>query len=435
MGSLGQALLIVIQLQFFKASYTLCQTSADCSLAGACVAGSCHCDDGFKGESCSVLNLAPAAGNSRALYAGDRSTWGGSVIGINGTYYMYTAQMMNGCGLNSWECNSACVVATARAIEGPYQIHEKIVGEFCHNPTAHIAPDGSILVFHIGTGQPHDNIPPMQCHSGNGTTDVPTSAICKKPAVEMGGIPILSDGAFPNGYWNPGDDVEPPNIAYSTTGPRGPFAPLGSPASNNAWAMNNPAVLFFPNGSLLVVAKFGCNSTISPDPATFCRQFGVYFGVSWRGPYTFKRMIEVFGEDPYLFRTSHGIHMIADLRHYVPGTPSFAPGLNAIHHAYSPNGYDWTIANTTSAVDGPGGVIPCRDGTNASYTRRERPQILMMPTVDAITSDQTSQRNGKLQKRLDPDTPRPVALFNGAALGNTHAYADDHTLTVVQPFA
>ena len=91
--------------------------------------------------------------------------------------------------------------------------------------------------------------------------------------------------------------------------------------------------------------------------ATFCRQFGVFTADHWRGPYRFARMIEVFGEDPYLFSTAHGIHMIADLRQYTPAAgPVFAPG-NQIHTAHSADG----CVVTTCAPQAPQapGVVMC----------------------------------------------------------------------------
>eukprot|EP00729_Bicosta_minor_P020907 gene20907-7740_t len=161
---------LVLAVCYFLITAVDAQCPYNCSLAGVCTkiipsaasnisGSSCKCDEGFTGTSCGTLDLAPNR-STPALYRSNASSWGGAVLGINGRYYMYAAVLANGCGLDTWECNSQC----------PYRIveeHGAVAGAFCHNPTAHLAPDGTILIFHIGNGLPHDGVPPMHCHSGN----------------------------------------------------------------------------------------------------------------------------------------------------------------------------------------------------------------------------------------------------------------------------
>lgn len=350
----------------------------------------------------------------------------GSVLqdAASGAFYMYGASMANGCGLNSWLCNSECVVAKASSVQGPYAIRGVAVGAFCHNPTAHRAPDGTVLIMHIGSGSYHDGIPPMVCHSLNGSTDVPPDKICQKatpgkggPVAELAGgrqretasgaLPALRDHFAANQFL-PGETVSPPNIAYSTSY-EGPFKPLGQA---QGWGANNPAASIRDDGRVLLVAKFGCNTTVNPDPSKFCRQFGVFTAEAWNGTYVFKRMIEVYGEDPFVWKTAHGYHLIADLQQYTPALPKLAKGTTNPRHAFSVDGLDWIIDANSSALPTP--ELPLKNGSNISLTRRERPQILFSASSDTPT--------------------RPLALFNGAALGNTHERGGDHTLTVVQPF-
>ena len=132
------------------------QCPYNCSLAGVCTniipsatsnisGSSCKCDEGFTGTSCGTLDLAPNR-STPALYRSNASSWGGAVyvtflvqipnynthththtttndvvalniilhnrLVINGRYYMYAAVMANGCGLDTWECNSQCNVAS-----------------------------------------------------------------------------------------------------------------------------------------------------------------------------------------------------------------------------------------------------------------------------------------------------------------------------------
>jgi hypothetical protein len=290
-------------------------------------------------------------------------------------------------------------------VEGPYEIVGKpVVAAFCHNPSVHVSPEGNIVLFHIGNGQPHDGVAPMVCHAGNGSTDLPTSQVCKHKSDAL-----AASDAFVAGQFQEGEQVAVlPNVASAPIDkPLGPFTEL---RLREGWGANNPAVHIFANGTVLMIAKFACNTTVSPDPAQFCRQFGVFVAPRWNADnYTFVKMLDVFGEDPGLFETKRGLHMVADLRQY---TPSAGPVLNhtsSIHHAYSANGLDWTI-DTTSVAASP--TVPLRNTDVLRVTRRERPHILSSATSPRV----------------------PLALFSGAALGNTHEAGGDHTFTMVQPF-
>ena len=140
-------------------------------------------------------------------------------------------------------------------------------------------------------------------------------------------------------------------------------------------------------------------------------------------------MLELFGEDPGLFSTEHGLHMIADLRQY---TPLAGPALNrssAIHHAFSRNGLDWTINTKTFAV--PGGAVHLRGGGTLKVSRRERPHILMSASAPGLSSGASMRHGGS----ASPTVSKPLAQFNAAAMDNTHEAGGDHTFTLVAPFA
>lgn len=191
----------------------------------------------------------------------------------------------------------------------------------------------------------------------------------------------------------------------------------------------NPCVHHF--AQVLLVAKFSCNTTVAPDPSTFCRQFGVFTATRWDAAnWTFVRMLELFGEDPALFATERGLHMIADLRQY---TPLAGPALNrssAIHHAFSHNGLDWTINTKSFAV---GGAVELRDGGALEVKRRERPHVLMsVPTFMPRSNSTIIDSSGVESSRA---SSRPLALFSAASMGNTHERGGDHTFTLVAPFA
>ena len=72
------------------------------------------------------------------------------------------------------------------------------------------------------------------------------------------------------------------NILYSKS-PDGPWQQLNAPfvksaTMGTAFAIDNPTVTFFPNGSLLMLGRGG-------DPARQASSDGVITAANWRGPY------------------------------------------------------------------------------------------------------------------------------------------------------
>jgi len=64
---------------------------------------------------------------------------------------------------------------------------------------------------------------------------------------------------------------------------------------------------FLENGTVLLYAKFACNATLNPRHAA-CYQYGLLRAPHWRGPWTFVRMIEVYGEDVAAWRDQRGTY-------------------------------------------------------------------------------------------------------------------------------
>ena len=116
----------------------------------------------------------------------------------------------------------------------------------------------------------------------------------------------------------------------------------------------------------------------------------------WRGvPY---------GEDAYIWRDSLGdggaFHMLFQGGSYAPQYPQY---VGHWHTAFSPDGFNWTVASDSMVFDGN---IAIKNGAPSLATgRRERHQILF---TDGL----------------------PSHLFNGAQLANA---TSDSTFTSVQP--
>eukprot|EP00750_Incisomonas_marina_P027046 INCI6097.2.p1 GENE.INCI6097.2~~INCI6097.2.p1 ORF type:complete len:463 (+),score=53.84 INCI6097.2:337-1725(+) len=92
--------------------------------------------------------------NMPGYYNRSQASWGGFPIeNGEGGYDLVHAQMANGCPLGSWKTNSIVGLShsTTGNVEGPYEFAETILPHFAHNPTIRRAPNGTYVVFFIGS--------------------------------------------------------------------------------------------------------------------------------------------------------------------------------------------------------------------------------------------------------------------------------------------
>ena len=79
------------------------------------------------------------------------SSWGGSLILVDGLYHMFASRMVGGCGLDSWGSNSEVIHATSSDGEGPYSVNRTVVPHFAHGPEIRRTATGFVLM-HLGCG-------------------------------------------------------------------------------------------------------------------------------------------------------------------------------------------------------------------------------------------------------------------------------------------
>ena len=92
-----------------------CNTIEDCNRAGECTAipgnqKTCICDDGWTGNYCQYLDLAPLkspqAGGAWNSRTSANSSWCihpfASSSSSSSKYHIFVSEMPPGCGLNSW---------------------------------------------------------------------------------------------------------------------------------------------------------------------------------------------------------------------------------------------------------------------------------------------------------------------------------------------
>ena len=176
---------------------------------------------------------------------------------------------------------------------GPYGLsNTSVLPPLAHNPTAHRLADGSYLIYHIGNGKAHKD--PMHCHNGT-TPGAAVAAAWDEPAAGLA-------------------DTLMPNMLHSNS-TEGPWEAVGAGASYGE--CNNPAAWQMKNGTVLLVCK------VTPGPEGW-RQFAIYTADTWRGPYHFRRLTPVYGEDAYVWQsaTSGDWHMLFHAMHpkKVPST-------------------------------------------------------------------------------------------------------------------
>jgi hypothetical protein len=369
-----------------------CRTAADCFFGGVCnAAGACICRPEWAGANCSQLAFLPAAGSGAAFAQPRTSSSGGSVARVGETYWMAVAVMQGHCGLASWEANSAIVLASATTPEGPYApvAGPPLVAPFAHNPTLHRTGNGSLVIAHIGQGVPYHK---MITNCTNGTTPA------QLQKQQRGGAAPALKLATVNAT------LPAPNFMYLPSGDPSdgsPWQALNS--SGGGWADNNPALLIHDDDSTLLVYKTHC----SCPGGCFCAQFGVATAPHWAGPYTDHGLINVFGEDAFIWRDppgapGAGYHMLFQGGSYAPEYPVY---VGHFHTAASPDGLNWTVAADSQVFNG---TIARLSGGPLELARRERHQVL-------LTASGT-----------------PAYLFNGAAAAGAFG---DATFTAVQPIA
>jgi hypothetical protein len=194
------------------------------------------------------------------------------------------------------------------------------------------------------------------------------------------------DRAADGGGGGGGGGAPPPTCGgeftevLSAPTPEGPWAfqTAFGPRAAGAWpaSTDNPAPLFWPNGSLAVMfrAYAPYNSTI-----------GISRAPGWRGPWALPEapLFPGRAEDPFLWyqRSTNSYHA---LLHGLGGCGAGAAGVGC--HAFSADGARWTLGSAPAYNF----TVRFSDGSNTTFRRRERPHLV-----------------------LDPDTGAPTHLING----------------------
>jgi hypothetical protein len=351
--------------------------------------GQCICDPGWTGAQCGQLDLLPAPPLSQqvspaAALSNDNdaanATWGISVVGpVAGVYHGYMTEIANECLLGEYGVASQVVHMTASAPLGPWTRQGVALAGFAHNPQAILAPNGSVLLFHIG-----QQLAPGCLADCRGTA--PHGADPHPPK------------ARPKGCTSPSHAA---SVAMAQS-PAGPFTryPYAFPSS----ATNPAAMLLSPNGTIVVALRRGTSSKQPLYIGHVDSPAGPWRPLSATVLPTAAGSPSKFDQDPYIFRNRKrgSYHIINNrqgsaARH--EGCPAacmslgkcFSPcpdksgSLCGIGHLYSEDLRTWFFGEYAL---GPGGAAAAQcdvtfegGGSQTRLTSRERPTMF----TDAVS--------------------------------------------------
>jgi len=152
------------------------------------------------------------------------------------------------------------------------------------------------------------------------------------------------------------------------------------------WSCNNPAAVFLQNGTVILACKIFPAMGTDGKP---WRQFGIFVAPTWRGPYEFRRLAPIFGEDAYIWhdpKADGGTGAFKMLYHSMHN--EHGPGKTCTT-AWSKDGLEWTPNGNAgpphpSPRESYGLVIPLEGGGSLQTARRERHQPIFGPGGELV---------------------------------------------------
>lgn len=323
---------------------------APCSMSGTAVPGGCRCDPPWTGDNCSALDELPYGSSTPKCilpWANEiQATWGGSPIQADdGTYHLFFSWIRrpgnSSSGpppsIKSWYNLSVVAHAKSMHPDRGYTFQRVVLeprggdafdGTTTHGPTVVRLPNKTgYALFFMG----------LNCNKFPGTDCVKHQWIGSAHATSL------------DGPW------ERPETPVLT----------GLPAPSWEGGMvANPSVLPLKNGTLLMAYRGlgdgGVGMAVSPRwDAPFTRLSG---GAAVLGPASPWQLTR--DEDMFLFHSSRGIQMLLHQEQ---------TGVEVGAHAYSlDQGVTWRLAGPAYNTTLVGAT------TDIVYTRRERPQLLLV---------------------------------------------------------
>ena len=300
-----------------------------------------------------VLDLLPAPLLNLSTYRnGTWSSWGGSVINTpednDFKWHLFVAFFTQNCGLGSWTSNSEVVHAVSKSDPlGPYSFQDVAVNVFAHNPQITRHTDGTFLLWTIGMSPqaPESNCTPKH----NKVQDEP---LYHPPPLTHGAE--LVEQRFSKSIYGP----------WTTT-----LTPNGSV---NLFNGTNPSPFVLPNGTIVVASHNNCGLTLSS-------------AANWTGPFSNPICVLPYSqypsqsnftfEDPFLWFDNESVTWKVLLHSYNKTNPHIQFAVGGYGESLTDNAYGpWKIQDPSSPAYTT--VVQFEDGTNETFSRRERPKLV-----------------------------------------------------------
>ena len=371
--------LVLVASSIDAATKPGCTSALDgCQLNGACTAGACVCDKGWRGADCGALNLDPTAHVAYGYTNESKtSSWGGGPPmwdEATSKYQLLVTEIAGHCGMSTWARHSTSVRATSDSIEGPYKKAATVVETESHNAIYAYSPTDKVhLMYNIFEGTwPKSCNPPPNCTDGTtpgGQGLHPPSAnsglyppnSCKGPPGARG---VVSYASSIEGPW-----TAPRPLVYDP--------PDGDPEAPPNYGTSNPSPYIFPNGTVLMLGR-GRDAYTAPNGTRILgHNMWLFRADTWNSTYNWIPLNGASGglnvgdhcgpngsswkgcrpltEDPVLYRGRRGFHIIF---HSSPD----------MTHAWSEDALTWHWSPT---VSGPPNHIAEGGGDN------ERPRVVL----------------------------------------------------------
>ena len=368
-----------------------CQSELDCTLSGACVKSSCVCDKPWTGPTCASLKLKPARYakpfSPHSDQAGLRYTWGAAPFydTANGRVCFYFTWLLSYPDGNDtrpvpWNdtVSGSLGLACSNSVHGPFAVVKTVAFPFRRSNFDAAYIENCVLTYSKENGgyllayttAPSNETRNTKNWEGNGGQPTPSS---------VNGLEYIG-------------------VAFSKS-PLGPWERLNATLLPPDWGgfeqgvANNPAVLWFPNGTLTVAYRGARDDG-----------FGNCVAKSWRDACVrpkknlFPDPRWVGTEDAFTYKSKRGYIMIAHTfkkHNCTGGGLRCGAGVKAV----SEDGLHWTyVSDAAYTYD-----MTLQNGTVLHFNRREEPKLL-----------------------IDEETQRPVALFN--VVDDSFLYNSSHII-------
>jgi len=312
-----------------------CDDSFGCSLAGDCQDGVCVCDGWTHGDHCEILNLLPVD-EKRFGYrnASGFNSWGGGPVLVDGKWHFFASQMQGKCPLaHHWSSVSEAVHSISDNPLGPFETAEVVIPSLAHNVKPFQHPDGTFLIYYVG-------------QINNQTADCSNGSLADSPQPKGAAGPVMIASA---------SHPDAPAEEWKIHGPM---------TDSFEWhSATNPSPVFLQNGSVLLYVS----RRWAVSPTKNHKNNWVMMADSWRGPYrnvtqTYEDAVDT-GEDPHVFKTQRGYHM---LNH------NMGPAASGL--SFSADGVTWTKGHEVNAFNA---TLQWSNGSVTTLCRRQRPFVVM----------------------------------------------------------